>query len=137
MVLSPPNSLVPVCVDGVRDICLRQKDAFPTLSALSFFFSSALALTITSPTSGNTLDFSTPQTIKFDSKPGDPQTISIILIQPSSNWQTKIADNVQVSQEQYTTQPNPSVPNSDGYKIELIDRSGALAESDSFTVQKD
>jgi hypothetical protein len=84
---------------------------FQTLSAVALFVSSSLALTVTSPSTGTTWDLSTAKTIKFNSSPSDPPTVSLILIQPSSNWQITLADNVQVSNGEYTTQPNPSVPN--------------------------
>ncbi|KAL1964871.1 hypothetical protein VTN77DRAFT_6373 [Rasamsonia byssochlamydoides] len=105
------------------------------LSALSLF-SSALAITITEPTSSTTWDFSTPQTIKFTSSPNDPPYVSIILLNPSTNFQIKIADNVQTQKGEYTTQPDPSVPNGTGYKIEIIDSSGPVATSQGFTVEK-
>jgi hypothetical protein len=80
------------------------------LPALGLFYST-LAMTITQPTSGTTWDFSTPQTIKFTSSPTDPPYISIILLDPSTNFQIKIADNVMTERGEYTTQPDPSVPN--------------------------
>jgi hypothetical protein len=104
------------------------------LSALALF-SSALAITVTEPTSGTTWDFSTSKTIKFSASSGDPTDVSIILIDPSTNFQIKIADNVKTASGSYTTQPNPSVPNGSGYEIQIIDSAGVLAKSDDFTVK--
>jgi len=104
------------------------------LSALALF-SSALAITVTEPTSGTTWDFSTPKTIKFSASSSDPADVSIILIDPSTNFQIKIADNVKTASGSYTTQPNPSVPNGSGYEIQIIDSAGVLAKSGDFTVE--
>ncbi|KAL1984992.1 hypothetical protein VTN96DRAFT_8445 [Rasamsonia emersonii] len=109
---------------------------FQSLAAVAAFCSSALALTVTSPTAGDIWDFSTPKDIRFQANPNDPPVVSIILIQPRSNWQTKLADNVNVTEGHYTTQPNPSVPNGKGYVIELTDGNGEVAHSAPFTVQK-
>lgn len=86
---------------------MRFFSVFPALSLIS----SALAITITEPTSSTTWDFSTPQTIKFTGSPNDPPYVSIILLDKSTNYQIKIADNVKTATGEYTTQPNPSVPN--------------------------
>ncbi|KAL1980247.1 hypothetical protein VTN96DRAFT_4422 [Rasamsonia emersonii] len=108
---------------------------FSVLPALNLI-SSALAISITEPTSSTTWDFSTPQTIKFTSSPNDPSYVSIILLNKSTNYQIKIADNVKTASGEYTTQPNPSVPNGSGYEIQIIDSSGTLATSQGFTVEK-
>jgi hypothetical protein len=81
-----------------------------TIAALSLF-SSAFAITVTTPSSNTVWDFSTPKTIKFTSKPGDPSVISIILRSQDGSFQTKLADNVKTSTGGYTTQPNPSIAN--------------------------
>ncbi|PWY66371.1 hypothetical protein BO94DRAFT_528730 [Aspergillus sclerotioniger CBS 115572] len=106
-----------------------------TLASLSLI-SSALAITVTSPSSGTTWDFSTPKTIKFTSDASDPSVISIILRTQDGSFQTKLADNVKTSTGEYTTQPNPSISNGSDYEIEIIDSSGELAVSSVFTVEK-
>jgi hypothetical protein len=105
------------------------------ISALALA-SSTFALKVTEPTSSTTWDFSTPKTIKFQADSSDPEFVSIILIDTSSNFQIKIADNVKTADGSYTTQPNPSVPNGKSYEIQIIDTNGELAKSDDFTVQK-
>lgn len=90
-----------------------------TAASLSLI-SSALAITITQPTSGTEWDFSTPKTIKFTSDANDPSVISIILRTQDGSFQTKLADNVKTSTGEYTTQPNPSISN--GYvPLDLVD----------------
>ncbi|GFN12724.1 GPI anchored serine-threonine rich family protein [Aspergillus tubingensis] len=106
-----------------------------TAASLSLI-SSALAITITEPTSGTEWDFSTPKTIKFTSDANDPSVISIILRTQDGSFQTKLADNVKTSTGEYTTQPNPSISNGSDYEIEIIDSSGELAVSPTFTVEK-
>ncbi|GKZ26285.1 Mucin-21 [Aspergillus brasiliensis] len=106
-----------------------------TAASLSLV-SSALAITITAPTSGTEWDFSTPKTIKFTSDANDPSYISIILRTVDGSFQTKLADNVKTSTGEYTTQPNPSISNGSDYEIEIIDSSGQLAVSPTFTVEK-
>ncbi|EHA24954.1 hypothetical protein ASPNIDRAFT_40876 [Aspergillus niger ATCC 1015] len=106
-----------------------------TAASLSLV-SSALAITITQPTSGTEWDFSTPKTIKFTSDANDPSVISIILRTQDGSFQTKLADNVKTSTGEYTTQPNPSISNGSDYEIEIIDSSGELAVSPTFTVEK-
>ncbi|RDH31233.1 hypothetical protein BDQ94DRAFT_172331 [Aspergillus welwitschiae] len=106
-----------------------------TAASLSLI-SSALAITITQPTSGTEWDFSTPKTIKFTSDANDPSVISIILRTQDGSFQTKLADNVKTSTGEYTTQPNPSISNGSDYEIEIIDSSGELAVSPTFTVEK-
>ncbi|GAT21777.1 hypothetical protein RIB2604_01100200 [Aspergillus luchuensis] len=108
-----------------------------TITAASLsLISSALAITITEPTSGTEWDFSTPKTIKFTSDANDPSVISIILRTQDGSFQTKLADNVKTSTGEYTTQPNPSISNGSDYEIEIIDSSGELAVSPTFTVEK-
>ncbi|KAJ5721170.1 uncharacterized protein N7483_009104 [Penicillium malachiteum] len=97
--------------------------------------SSALAITITAPSSGAVWDFSTAKTIKFTSNSTDPSYISIILRNEDGSFQTKLADNVKTSTGEYTTQPDPSIPNGDDYEIQIIDSAGQLALSDVFTVE--
>jgi hypothetical protein len=104
------------------------------VSALALI-SSAFAIKVTEPTSGTQWDLSTSKTIKFSASSGDPTVVSIILIDPSTNFQIKIADNVKTTEGSYTTQPNPSVPNGDSYEIQIIDQNGVLAKSDDFTVK--
>ncbi|KAJ5633507.1 hypothetical protein N7528_001349 [Penicillium herquei] len=104
------------------------------VSALGFL-SSALAITITAPSSGTVWDFSTAKTIKFTSDSTDPSYISIILRNEDGSFQTKLADNVKTSTGEYTTQPDPSIPNGDDYEIQIIDSAGQLALSDVFTVE--
>ncbi|KAJ5882395.1 uncharacterized protein N7529_001067 [Penicillium soppii] len=106
-----------------------------TITAMSLL-SSALAITITTPSSSTVWDFSTPKTIKFTSKSSDPSVISIILRSQDGSFQTKLGDNVKTSEGEYTTQPNPSISNGNGYEIEIIDSAGQLALSDVFTVEK-
>ncbi|OJJ67020.1 hypothetical protein ASPBRDRAFT_48553 [Aspergillus brasiliensis CBS 101740] len=106
-----------------------------TAASLSLV-SSALAITITAPTSGTEWDFSTPKTIKFTSDANDPSYISIILRTVDGSFQTKLADNVKTATGEYTTQPNPSISNGSDYEIEIIDSSGQLAVSPTFTVEK-
>ncbi|KAJ5753542.1 uncharacterized protein N7511_007695 [Penicillium nucicola] len=106
-----------------------------TITALSLI-SSACAITITAPASGASWDFSTAKTIKFTSGSGDPSVVSIILKSQDGSFQTKLADNVKTSEGEYTTQPNPSISNGNDYEIQIIDSSGQLAVSDSFTVKK-
>ncbi|KAJ5372007.1 hypothetical protein N7517_004013 [Penicillium concentricum] len=106
-----------------------------TITALSLL-SSAFAITITTPSSDTVWDFSTPKTIKFTSDPSDPEVISIILRSQDGSFQTKLADNVQTSDGEYTTQPNPSISNGDDYEIQIIDSAGQLAVSDIFTAKK-
>lgn len=81
-----------------------------TLASLGLI-SSALAITITTPSSDTEWDFSTPKTIKFTSDSSDPEYISIILRNEDGSFQTKLADNVKTSEGEYTTQPNPSISN--------------------------
>ncbi|KAJ6007914.1 hypothetical protein N7540_011890 [Penicillium herquei] len=97
--------------------------------------SSAFAITITAPSSGTVWDFSTAKTIKFTSDSTDPSYISIILRNQDGSFQTKLADNVKTSTGEYTTQPDPSIPNGDDYEIQIIDSSGQLALSNVFTVE--
>ncbi|RAH49565.1 GPI anchored serine-threonine rich family protein [Aspergillus brunneoviolaceus CBS 621.78] len=106
-----------------------------TLASLGLI-SSALAITITTPSSDTEWDFSTPKTIKFTSDSSDPEYISIILRNEDGSFQTKLADNVKTSEGEYTTQPNPSISNGDDYEIQIIDSSGQLAVSPVFTVEK-
>ncbi|PYI26316.1 hypothetical protein BP00DRAFT_407523 [Aspergillus indologenus CBS 114.80] len=106
-----------------------------TLASLGLI-SSALAITITTPSSDTEWDFSTPKTIKFTSDSSDPDYISIILRTEDGSFQTKLADNVKTSEGEYTTQPNPSISNGDDYEIQIIDSSGQLAVSPVFTVEK-
>ncbi|KAJ5724846.1 hypothetical protein N7493_006574 [Penicillium malachiteum] len=105
------------------------------ISALGFL-SSAFAITITAPSSGTVWDFSTAKTIKFTSDSTDPSYISIILRNEDGSFQTKLADNVKTSSGEYTTQPDPSIPNGDDYEIQIIDSAGQLALSDVFTVEQ-
>ncbi|RAK85548.1 hypothetical protein BO79DRAFT_273301 [Aspergillus costaricaensis CBS 115574] len=109
---------------------------FAITAASLGLISSALAITITEPTSGTEWDFSTPKTIKFTSDANDPSVISIILRTQDGSFQTKLADNVKTSTGEYTTQPNPSISNGSDYEIEIIDSSGELAVSPTFTVEK-
>ncbi|GKZ84455.1 hypothetical protein AnigIFM56816_009788 [Aspergillus niger] len=109
---------------------------FAVTAASLSLVSSALAITITQPTSGTEWDFSTPKTIKFTSDANDPSVISIILRTQDGSFQTKLADNVKTSTGEYTTQPNPSISNGSDYEIEIIDSSGELAVSPTFTVEK-
>lgn len=81
-----------------------------TITALSLL-SSALAITVTTPSSDTVWDFSTAKTIKFTSDSSDPSVISIILRSQDGSFQTKLADNVKTSAGEYTTQPNPSISN--------------------------
>lgn len=81
-----------------------------TLAALSLC-SSAFAIFIQTPSANTMWDFSTPKTITWTSSPNDPPSISIILRSVDGTFQTKLADNVQTSSGQYTTQPNPSISN--------------------------
>ncbi|PYH93322.1 hypothetical protein BO71DRAFT_355526 [Aspergillus ellipticus CBS 707.79] len=111
---------------------MRYSIPIATLSLIS----SALAITITTPSSGTEWDFSTPKTIKFTSDSSDPSVISIILRTQDGSFQTKLADNVKTSTGEYTTQPNPSISNGDDYEIQIIDSSGQLAVSSVFTVEK-
>ncbi|RAL03722.1 GPI anchored serine-threonine rich family protein [Aspergillus ibericus CBS 121593] len=106
-----------------------------TLASLGLI-SSAVALTITAPTSSSTWDFNTPQTIKFTSNSTDPEYISIILRSEDGSFQTKLADNVKTADGEYTTQSNPSISNGDDYEIQIIDSAGTLALSQVFTVEK-
>ncbi|CAI7598169.1 unnamed protein product [Penicillium viridicatum] len=106
-----------------------------TITVLSLL-SSAFAITVTTPSSDTVWDFSTAKTIKFTSDSGDPSVISIILRSEDGSFQTKLADNVKTSAGEYTTQPNPSISNGDGYEIQIIDSAGQLAVSDIFTVKK-
>ncbi|KAI2711579.1 hypothetical protein CBS147309_8572 [Penicillium roqueforti] len=105
------------------------------ITALSLL-SSALAITVTAPSSDSVWDFSTAKTIKFTSGSSDPSVISIILRSKDGSFQTKLADNVKTSEGEYTTQPNPSISNGDDYEIQIIDSGGQLAVSDTFTVKK-
>ncbi|KAI3126764.1 hypothetical protein CBS147325_9748 [Penicillium roqueforti] len=105
------------------------------ITALSLL-SSALAITVTAPSSDSVWDFSTAKTIKFTSSSSDPSVISIILRSKDGSFQTKLADNVKTSEGEYTTQPNPSISNGDDYEIQIIDSGGQLAVSDTFTVKK-
>ncbi|KAJ5426444.1 hypothetical protein N7465_001514 [Penicillium sp. CMV-2018d] len=106
-----------------------------TITVLSLL-SSAFAITVTTPSSDTVWDFSAAKTIKFTSDPSDPSVISIILRSEDGSFQTKLADNVKTSAGEYTTQPNPSISNGDGYEIQIIDSAGQLAVSDIFTVKK-
>ncbi|KAJ5214776.1 hypothetical protein N7449_001945 [Penicillium cf. viridicatum] len=106
-----------------------------TITALSLL-SSAFAITVTTPSSDTVWDFSTAKTIKFTSDSSDTSVISIILRSQDGSFQTKLADNVKTSAGEYTTQPNPSISNGDGYEIQIIDSAGQLAVSDIFTVKK-
>ncbi|KAJ5968217.1 hypothetical protein N7501_004465 [Penicillium viridicatum] len=106
-----------------------------TITVLSLL-SSAFAITVTTPSSDTVWDFSTAKTIKFTSDLSDPSVISIILRSEDGSFQTKLADNVKTSAGEYTTQPNPSISNGDGYEIQIIDSAGQLAVSDIFTVKK-
>ncbi|KAJ5796795.1 uncharacterized protein N7518_005335 [Penicillium psychrosexuale] len=105
------------------------------ITALSLL-SSALAITVTAPSSDSVWDFSTAKTIKFTSGSSDPPVISIILRSKDGSFQTKLADNVKTSEGEYTTQPNPSISNGNDYEIQIIDSAGQLAVSDTFTVKK-
>lgn len=86
---------------------MRYSFAITVLSLLS----SAFAITVTTPSSGTVWDFSTAKTIKFTSDSSDPSVISIVLRSQDGSFQTKLADNVKTSDGEYTTQPNPSIPN--------------------------
>lgn len=86
---------------------MRYSLAITVLSLLS----SAFAITVTTPSSGTVWDFSTAKTIKFTSGSSDPSVISIVLRSQDGSFQTKLADNVKTSDGEYTTQPNPSIPN--------------------------
>ncbi|RDW81130.1 GPI anchored serine-threonine rich family protein [Aspergillus mulundensis] len=115
------------------------------ISSLSLFLAfaiSALALTITSPSTTNQkVDFSKPFTIKWGSVPSDPEQFTITLVNMDGhNVNKDLAVDVDASKEEYRVEKVADIPLANNYQINFRstekDSTGILAQSPRFNVTK-
>ncbi|KAL9623627.1 MAG: hypothetical protein Q9160_002083 [Pyrenula sp. 1 TL-2023] len=113
-----------------------------TLSLLVAFAASALAIQVTSPAQGSSLDLSKDNKITWASVSSDPSSFQIQLVNQAVNppVTTTIADNVQTSSGSFDLKSVKDVTPGQGYQINLVSTSsqnqGILAQSAQFTVAK-
>ncbi|KAL2835220.1 Ser-Thr-rich glycosyl-phosphatidyl-inositol-anchored membrane family-domain-containing protein [Aspergillus cavernicola] len=111
------------------------------LSLLTFAVS-ALALTITSPSTTNQkVDLSEPFTIRWTTVPSDPQNFTITLVNMlGHNVNQDLVKNIDSSEEEYTIEGVDDIPIANNYQINFrsTDREnmGILAQSPMFNVTK-
>ncbi|KAI9372912.1 Ser-Thr-rich glycosyl-phosphatidyl-inositol-anchored membrane family-domain-containing protein [Aspergillus egyptiacus] len=113
-----------------------------TLTVLTAFVVSTLALTITSPaTTNQKVDFSKPFTIRWETVPSDPEQFTITLVNMDGhNVDRDLAKDVDSSDEEYTIEPVDDVPIANNYQINfrstVPNNMGILAQSARFNVTK-
>ncbi|KAL6238110.1 hypothetical protein BDW75DRAFT_39489 [Aspergillus navahoensis] len=113
-----------------------------SLSLMLAFALSALAVTITSPSSTNQkIDFSKPFTIRWTTVPSDPEQFTITLVNMNGhNVDEDLAVDVDASKEEYTVDRIKDIPIANNYQINFRstekNNMGILAQSPMFNVTK-
>ncbi|KAE8353718.1 Ser-Thr-rich glycosyl-phosphatidyl-inositol-anchored membrane family-domain-containing protein [Aspergillus coremiiformis] len=114
---------------------------FFQIASVVAYAASSLALTITSPQTGDKVDFSQPYTVKWTTVDSDPDTFNINLVsQTTANNKKEIAKNVKSSDGKYTIEKLLDIDTGNGYQLNFESSSqnntGILAQSHVFNVTK-
>ncbi|BDD62800.1 hypothetical protein MPDQ_006099 [Monascus purpureus] len=109
-------------------------------SVLTFAAYSA-AISITSPTKNEEVDFSEGVTVKWSSVSTDPSTFDLYLVNMHvyPNVNTKIASGVKTSDGSYTIKGVSGITSGDDYQVNFLSddpqNSGILAQSEQFSAE--
>ncbi|KAB8234911.1 Ser-Thr-rich glycosyl-phosphatidyl-inositol-anchored membrane family-domain-containing protein [Aspergillus alliaceus] len=114
---------------------------FFQIASIVAYAASSFALTITSPQSGDKLDFSKPYTIKWTTVGSDPETFKINLLnQTAANTKKEIAKSVRSADGKYTIEKLWDIEPANGYQFNFEsdskENTGILAQSQVFNVTK-
>ena len=107
-----------------------------TLAFLAALSSTVTAITVVSPAQSAQWDISKSNTIEWTSVQTDPTTISVVLVDNTSNppFSKMLAQNITTSSHSYTVKPLCNVPNSAGYQVDLSDADGIRAQSQQINI---
>ncbi|KAL2862840.1 GPI anchored serine-threonine rich family protein [Aspergillus lucknowensis] len=112
-----------------------------SISILLAFAVAALALTITSPSANDKVDFSKPYTIRWTTVPSDPNNFTITLVNANGHNVSKdLTTRAESSENEYRVDRVWGVPVADNYQINFRstarDNTGILAQSPMFNVTR-
>ncbi|KAL4895248.1 Ser-Thr-rich glycosyl-phosphatidyl-inositol-anchored membrane family-domain-containing protein [Aspergillus ambiguus] len=111
-----------------------------SFASIVAFAASTMALTVTSPSQGDQVDFSNPVDIKWKSVESDPKSIIIELVNMNGhpNVNKQIAENVKTSEGHYRVDKVWGIPVAEGYQINIVSKeklnNGILGQSQQFNV---